>query len=191
MWRNHIRIKYFCHSRQSRGRPERVIGISVADDFSSDFEAQKDYAAPIHVHFSSMILKGFNMKEMHLALIEPPLIDKNTRNRALGKRRWQYHIEASCWLFLAMYRPDTDLLFCLEYSDSLRKHTVVIDKARVGYLRDSLMAGTVAIHGFGEFSEARLLLVGETSQTPITVKSLNFNVIRSEDLVKPRFRLVA
>jgi|GEM_PF-3037283 len=106
-------------------------------------------------------------------------------------KRWYFHIEASCWLLMNAHVPELDFIFCLEYTDSLKKYSVVIDRAKVGYLRDSLMSGSLAVEGFGEFRDARLVLISDDGAVPVDVRSLHFDVVRSNDSIKPRYRLVA
>lgn len=146
-------------------------------------------------------LKGLIMNETHLARLESTYSSSNASsssyspgptNGATNKAgRWYFHIEASCWLLLNMHAPELDLIFCLEYADSLKKHSVVIDRAKVGYLRDSLMTGSFAVEGFGEFRDARLVLISDEANAPVDVRSIRFDVVRSSDTVKPKYRLVA
>lgn len=132
------------------------------------------------------------MNETQLARVETSIRHFSTSDpKPVHQRRWHYQVEASCWLFLAMHAPDADMLFCLEYSDSLKKYSIVIDRSKVGYLRQSLLTGSISVEGFGDFKDARLVLISDEANTSIAVQSLNFNVVRSSDSVTPKYRLVA
>lgn len=132
--------------------------------------------------------------EVILARVEP--VSRRSNNVLPFRRpkaQWQLSVEASCWLYPTIQSPTTNLKFCLSYTDALKRHSVVIDRAPLSYLRESLLSGRFNLKGIGELKDACLLVVSDVPSTTIEieVRSLHFNVVRSSETLNPRYRLVS
>lgn len=95
------------------------------------------------------------MSEKYLARVEASPYFKQAQNDVLSS--WCLTIEASCW-FRSFTALASDVVFAIEYSDSLRHYCLDIDKLNATYFQDSLLSGRVTLRGFGDLKAARLIV---------------------------------
>jgi len=119
------------------------------------------------------------MLETYLAHLESSPLFTPVDEQFLS--RWTLHVEASCWLRSNTSDANDDVEFVIEYSDSLRNYSHIIDKASACYFQDCLLSGCFTLKGFGSLKAARLL-----------VRSIGLDVNYKEASVnRPRYKLVA
>lgn len=106
-------------------------------------------------------------------------------------KSWQLDLEVACWLRSNFCSDSALLALQLVYEDSLRRHRHTIDNCEAPYLQDALLSGGLRITGFGDFTNARLVLLSNQACGQINILDLNLRCFSVASRLRRELKLVA